>query len=351
VSETEPLETEPIELVETARDTGEHRGLVSLVRWESGLVIILFVCILCASLSFKYFFTPETIFFSGLDIGEIAMMALPMTFIIITGEIDLSVASILGLSASTLGYLFMHGWNIWPAMIVCLVVGAIAGAFNGMLVTRFGLPSIAVTIGTLSLYRGIASIILGTNTAVGFPSSTLRLSLPIGKSEIAYDFAIFIVLAIIFAVVLHLTSFGRSLYAIGLQKETAFFSGIRVNRIKFRLYVLSGLVCAFAGILYTYQEASANNSTGLGLELNVVAIALLGGVSIFGGRGTVFGVVIAACILAVLTTWLTDVDVSGEVQSIIVGGLLLLSVLVPNAKFAVERIRANAKRRKVGSSL
>jgi rhamnose transport system permease protein len=175
--------------------------------------------------------------------------------------------------------------------------------------------------------------------------------LPIGKSEIAYDFARFIVLAIAFGVVLHLTSFGRSLYAIGLQKETAYFSGIRVNQIKFRLYVLSGLVCAFAGILYTYQEASANNSTGLGLELNVVAVALLGGVSIFGGRGTIIGVVLAACIIAVLTTWLTDIDVSGEVQSIIVGGLLLLSVLIPNAKVGFERGRAAMKRRRVGASL
>ncbi len=344
-------DTETVLEKDAAIDLGGSRGLVSLVRWESGLVIVLIACIICGTLSFKYFFTPQTIFFSGLDIGEIAMMALPMTFIIITGEIDLSVASMLGLSASTLGYLFLHGWNIWPAMVVCMVVGAIAGAFNGILVTRFGLPSIAVTIGTLSLYRGLASIILGTNTAVGFPLSTLKLSLPIGKSEIAYDFAIFIVMAIIFGVVLHLTSFGRSLYAIGLQKETAFFSGIRVNQIKFRLYVLSGLVCAFAGILYTYQEASANNVTGLGLELNVVAIALLGGVSIFGGRGTIIGVVLAACIMAVLTTWLTDIDVSGEIQSIIIGGLLLLSVLVPNARDGFVRIRALFRRRRIGASL
>lgn len=338
------------EIGEPLFDLEPRGGLVKLVRWESGLVIVLIACIVCGTLTFKYFFTPETFFFSGLDIGEIAMMALPMTFIIITGEIDLSVASILGLSASTLGYLFLHGWNIWPAMIVCLLVGALAGAFNGFLITRLGLPSIAVTIGTLSLYRGIASIILGTNTAVGFPQWTLKLSLPIGRSEIAYDFAIFVVMSIVFAVVLHLTSFGRSLYAIGLQKETAFFSGIRVNRIKFRLYVLSGLVCAFAGILYTYQEASANNSTGLGLELNVVAIALLGGVSIFGGRGTIVGVVLAACILAVLTTWLTDIDVSGEVQNIIVGGLLLLSVLVPNARDGFGRIRAVVHRRASESS-
>ena len=338
-------DTNSIGMSEPLTDLEPRAGLVKLVRWESGLVIVLIACIICGALTFKYFFTPQTIFFSGLDIGEIAMMALPMTFIIITGEIDLSVAAMLGLSASTLGYLFLHGWNIWPAMIVCLIVGALAGAFNGMLVTRFGLPSIAVTIGTLSLYRGIASIILGTNTAVGFPLSTLKLSLPIGKSEIAYDFAIFIVMSIAFGVVLHLTSFGRSLYAIGLQKETAYFSGIQVNRIKFRLYVLSGVVCAFAGILYTYQEASANNSTGVGLELNVVAIALLGGVSIFGGRGTIIGVVLAACIMAVLTTWLTDIDVSGEVQSIIVGGLLLLSVLVPNAKDGFGRIRAVLRRR------
>ena len=253
----------------------------------------------------------------------------------------------LGLSASILGYLFMHGWNIWLAMAICLLVGIIGGALNGLLVTTLGLPSIAVTIGTLTLYRGIALIVLGSNTAVGFPASFTKISLPIGNTHVAYDFAIFVVLAVIFGVVLHMTPVGRSIYAIGLQGETAYFSGIRVKRIKFFLYVISGFLCAFAGLLYTFQQASSASDTGLGLELNVVAIALFGGVSIFGGRGTIIGVVLSVAIFASLQSSLTDVNVSAQVQSIVTGCLLLVSVLIPNAREGLGRLRAQLRRRNV----
>jgi len=312
--------------------------LRSGVRWESGLVILFLASLVYGWSVTSYFLNMETLFFAGLNFGEIAIMALPMTLIIITGEIDLSVASMLGLSASTLGYLFMHGWNIWAAMAICLMVGILGGALNGFLVTRLGLPSIAVTIGTLTLYRGIALIVLGSNTAVGFPAWTQNLSSPIGNTHIAYDFALFVVLALVFGVVLHMTALGRSIYAIGLQPETAFFSGIRVKRIKFSLYVVSGFLCAFAGILYTFQQASSASDTGVGLELNVVAIALFGGVSIFGGRGTIFGVVVSVAIFASLQSSLTAINISGQAQSIVTGCLLLLSVLVPNAIESMSRL-------------
>jgi len=324
--------------------------LRSAVRWESGLVVLFVVSLVYGSSVSSYFFNVQTFFFAGLNFGEIAIMALPMTLIIITGEIDLSVGSMLGLSASILGYLFMHGWNIWLAMAVCLLVGILGGALNGLLVTTLGLPSIAVTIGTLTLYRGIALIVLGSNTAVGFPASFTKISLPIGNTHIAYDFAIFVVLAIIFGVVLHMTPVGRSIYAIGLQGETAYFSGIRVKRIKFFLYVISGFLCAFAGLLYTFQQASSASDTGLGLELNVVAIALFGGVSIFGGRGTIFGVVLSVAIFASLQSSLTDVNVSAQVQSIVTGCLLLVSVLIPNAREGLGRLRAQLRRRNAEAS-
>jgi rhamnose transport system permease protein len=331
------------ELLEEPRTL--QSSLRSAVRWESGLVVLFFVSLLYGWWVSPYFLNMETFFFAGLNFGEIAIMALPMTLIIITGEIDLSVASMLGLSASTLGYLFMHGWNVWAAMGACLLVGILGGALNGVLVTRLGLPSIAVTIGTLTLYRGLALIVLGSNTAVGFPAWTNKLSLPMGNTHIAYDFAIFVVLAVIFGVVLHMTPLGRSIYAIGLQPETAYFSGIRVKRIKFALYVVSGLLCAFAGILYTFQQASSASDTGLGLELNVVAIALFGGVSIFGGRGTVIGVFLSVAIFASLQSSLTGINVSAQAQSIVTGCLLLLSVLIPNGIEMASRVRARFRRR------
>ena len=317
----------------------------SSVRWESALIVLFVISLIYGWWVSPYFLNTDTFFFAGLNFGEIAIMALPMTMIIITGEIDLSVASMLGLSASTLGYLFMHGWNIWLAMAICLIVGILGGALNGLLVTRLGLPSIAVTIGTLTLYRGIALIVLGSNTAVGFPAWTNKLSLPIGNTHIAYDFAIFVVLVLIFGVVLHMTPVGRSIYAIGLQPETAYFSGVRVKRIKFTLYVISGFLCAFAGILYTFQQSSTASDTGVGLELNVVAIALFGGVSIFGGRGTIFGVFVSVAIFGSLQASLTAINVSAQAQSIVTGCLLLVSVLIPTARDSVARIRAQFRRR------
>ncbi len=320
-----------------------------LVRWEFGLVLLLIATLIFGASESKYFFGWETFFFAGLNFGEIAIMALPMTLIIITGEIDLSVASMLGLSASLLGYLFIHGWNIWLAMGICLIVGILGGALNGALITILGLPSIAVTIGTLTLYRGIALIVLGSNTAQGFPASFTKLSLPIAHTHLAWDFAIFIVLAIIFGVVLHMTPLGRSIFAIGLQPETAFFSGIRVKRIKFGLYVLSGLICAFAGLLYTFQQSSSASDTGLGLELNVVAIALFGGISIFGGRGTIFGVVLAVCVFGSLQASLTAINVSAQAQNIVTGCLLLISVLLPNLTQGFSGTKKRFQRRKIAS--
>ena len=322
----------------------------SLLRWEFGLVLLLIATMVFGANESKYFFGWQTFFFAGLNFGEIAIMALPLTLIIITGEIDLSVASMLGLSASLLGYLFIHGWNIWGAMGVCLIVGALGGALNGALVTILGLPSIAVTIGTLTLYRGIALIVLGSNTAQGFPTSFTKLSLPIAHTHIAWDFAIFIIMAIVFGVVLHATALGRSIFAIGLQPETAFFSGIRVKRIKFGLYILSGLISAFAGLLYTFQQSSSASDTGTGLELNVVAIALFGGISIFGGRGTIIGVVLAVCVFGSLQASLTAINVSAQAQNIVTGCLLLVSVLLPNLTQSFSGTKRRIRRRKVATT-
>ncbi len=146
-------------------------------------------------------------------------------------------------------------------------------------------------------------------------------------------------MALIFGVVLHATPIGRSIFAIGLQQEAASFAGIRVDRIKFWLYVLSGVICAFAGILWTFRFATSRFDAGTGLELSVVAIVLLGGVSIFGGRGSILGVVLAAAVLACFRDALTLINVSAQVQNIVTGGLLLASVVVPNGAEALRRLR------------
>jgi rhamnose transport system permease protein len=305
-------------------------------RWEFGLVIVLIGALIFGSSESSTFDSQTTLFYGGINAGFISIMALPMMLIVVTAEIDLSVASSLGLAGALLGDLWHHGWGIWPAMIAALAVGVVGGALNGFLVSKVGLPSIAVTIGTLTLYRGIAEILLGSQTIPGagdrsFPTWLTKIGVvPVPGTHLSYTTVIFIILAIICGVVLHATPLGRSLYAIGLQPEAARFAGIRVARIKFWLFVVSGLVCAFAGILLTAQNSSVSYDAGYGLELNVVAIVLFGGVSIFGGKGTVPGVVLAAAIVATLQMAMTQINIDPNVQEIVIGALLLISVVVPS---------------------
>ena len=323
-----------------------------LARWETGLVVVLVAVIIFGAVESSDFLQTSTLFYLGINVGYIAIMALPMTFVVMTGEIDLSVASMLGLSGATVGLLWHHGWAIWPAFLVALLVGALGGALNGVLVAKVGLPSIAVTIGTLTLFRGLAEILLGSQTVPGlgdrpFPASLTKIGvLPVPGTQLSYSLVMFLVLAVVFGVVLHATPLGRSMIAIGLQPEAARFAGIGVNTIKLGLFVVSGVLSAFAGILLTLQNASVSYSAGIGLELNVVAIVLFGGVSIFGGRGTILGVVLSVAIVGSLQMALTQMQVQPEVQSIITGILLLISVVVPNSGEAVRRVRETLARRR-----
>jgi rhamnose transport system permease protein len=339
--------------VETAAPLGRESPLRALVRWETVLLALLGATILYGATVSSAFLESNSFFYIGLNVGEVAIMALPLTLIVITGEIDLSVASTLGLAGVVMAELFKHGWNVWPAMGAALVLGAVAGAFNGFLVTRLGLPSLAVTIGTLTLYRGIAQVILPTDTIGGFPTGLASIGVvPIPGTQVPYSIAFFAALAIVVGVVLHATPLGRAIFAIGAGREAAFFAGIRVKRIKFWLFVLSGVLSAFAGILWTLRFASARYDSGTGQELYVVTIVLLGGVSIFGGRGTIIGVMLAVGVLGCLQTALTLALVSAQDQQIVVGGLLIASVIVPSARDlyrrARVRLRSAAARRHIG---
>jgi rhamnose transport system permease protein len=312
----------------------------SVLRWESALVVLFVIVLIIGALHASTFLDGSNFFFIGVNEGEVAIMALPLLLIVMTGEIDLSVASMLGLSGTVMGDLFQHGWSIWPAMVIALLVGAVGGALNGVLIAGFGLPSIAVTIGTLTLFRGIAEIVLAPKVVTGFPVSLTDVGvIPIPGTELSYSVGIFLVMAIGCGIVLHATPLGRSIVAIGLQPEAAQFAGIRVNRIKFSLYVFSGIVCALAGILFALKNSSVSYDAGTGLELDVVAVVLFGGVSIFGGRGTVIGVVLSALTFGTLLQALTQIGVQAEVQKIITGLLLLLSLVVPRLGTVVSRLR------------
>jgi rhamnose transport system permease protein len=328
-----------------AADSRGRAAMRGLLRWETALAGVLIATLIFGSSGPSNFLNPTNFFYIGLNMGEIAIMALPLMLIIMTGEIDLSVASMLGLSGTVMGDLFSKGWPIWLAMAAALLVGVLGGMLNGVLVAKLGLPSIAVTIGTLTLFRGIAEILLAPRIITGFPSYLTNIGVvPIPGTQLAYSAAIFLVLAVVAGVILHATPLGRGIVAIGLQREAARFAGIRVDRIKFWLFVLSGVMCAFAGILFALKNASVSYDAGTGLELNVVAIVLFGGVSIFGGRGTVIGVVLSVAIVGCLLQALTQRNVQPEVQNIIIGILLLISVIIPNGGEAIRRIRERARR-------
>ena len=318
-----------------------------LVSWEGGLVVAALVVLVLGRSISSAFLSNGNLFYLCVSIGEVAIMTLPLTLIVITGEIDLSVASILGLSSALVGYLWSHGWPMGAIIPTVLAVGVVAGAFNGILVTKVGLPSLAVTIGTLTLYRGLANVVLGPTTVSNFPTpwSNLGVTGFLGIPWLSWSVAIFIGLAVMFGVLLRMTPLGRSLYAIGFNQEAAFHAGIRVKRIKAGLFVLSGVVCAAVGMLYAFELSSAGENIGIGFELQVITIVLLGGVSIFGGKGTILGVALAAFVYAGLRSALLLTSSFNENDfQVVSGGLLILSVLIPNVPLFAQRLRAFIRR-------
>jgi rhamnose transport system permease protein len=315
-----------------------------LARWETVLVIALIGLIVLGNALSPFFLTPGN--FSNLitALMEVAIMALPMTLIIVAGEIDLSVESMAGLASAILGFLWAAGVPLWIGIPAVLVVGVLGGLLNGLLVARGGLPSLVVTLGTLALFRGLALIVLGPQGVSDFPPAFTQLGFGhVPGTLIPWPLVIFSALAILLGIVLHRTWVGRQVYAVGKNSGAARFSGVRVSRVRVGLFVLSGLIAALAGVILTSRLSTARADAGQGMTLTVVTVVLLGGVNIFGGSGTIPGVVLAVLVVAVMQNALRLASVTVEVQSIALGLLLILSVVIPTfahqAKSAIDRVR------------
>jgi rhamnose transport system permease protein len=297
-----------------------------LKSWEALLFSVAVAVFIANSFASPYFLDPWNLSDATFNFTEKAMIGFAMALLIISGEIDLSVASIIALASTAMGYAVQFGAGTAEIVAIGIFVGLLCGAFNGLLVTGLGLPSIVVTIGTMSLFRGISYIILGDQAFTGYPSDFAFFGQGYVWWVFSFELVLFAILAIIYGVILHGTSFGRTVYAIGNNPLAAQFSGIRVARVKFILFLLTGVMAGIAAVCLTSRLGSTRPSIAFGWELEIVTMVVLGGVNILGGSGTIVGVVIAAFVMGMVTFGFGLLNVPGIVMSIFIG-LLLISVI------------------------
>ncbi|TYC49301.1 ABC transporter permease [Rhodobacterales bacterium] len=297
--------------------------------WELLLLVVAVAVFTINSFASPYFLDPWNLSDATFNFTEKAMIAFAMALLIISGEIDLSVASIIAIASTAMGFAVQMGADTPVLVLIGLGVGLACGAFNGVLVTRLGLPSIVVTIGTMSLFRGLSYIVLGDKAYTGYPPGFAFFGQGYVWWVISFEFVLFAFLAIVFAVLLHRTTFGRAVYSIGNNPVGALFSGIRVPRVKFALFLLTGLMSGVAAICLTSRLGATRPSIAFGWELEVVTMVVLGGVSILGGAGSIPGVVIAAFIMGMVTFGFGLLNVPGIVMSIFIGLLLIAVIALP----------------------
>lgn len=297
--------------------------------WPSLLLVVAIVIFVANSLASPYFLSPWSLSDATFNFTEKALIALAMALLIIAGEIDLSVAAIIALASTAMGFALQYGADTPVLVAIGIGTGLLAGAFNGFLVTRLGLPSIVVTIGTMSLFRGISYIVLGDQAFKGYPPSFAFFGQGYVWWVVSFEFVLFLLMAVVYYVLLHRTSFGRRIFTIGNNPTAAQFSGVRVERIKFMLFCLTGLMSGIAAVLLTSRLGSTRPSIAQGWELEVITMVVLGGVSILGGAGSIVGVVIAAFIMGLVTFGMGLLNVPGIVQSIFIGLLLITVIALP----------------------
>ncbi|MFD8717423.1 ABC transporter permease [Streptomyces sp. NPDC059629] len=318
-------------------------SLTRAVRWDTVVGTLLILLLLFSFGFVDGFGNSLNLSFLIGNTLPIALVALPMTLLVVAGEIDLSVASTAGLSGAVMGRLWNEGMAIETIIPLCLLLGVVCGLVNGLLVTRLGLPSLAVTIGTLAAYRGIAQIVLGSDAVTDFPTQYLDFAAGrLGDTFLPRAFLPFLMLLVIAVVVLHATPFGRSLFAVGASEEAARFAGIRVKRNKLILFVATGFMASLTGIFWALHYASARYDNATGLELSVIAAVLLGGIDFDGGKGTLGGAIAGVFLLGALQNVMSLVNVSAQSQIVVTGVLLVVSVLGPRVARQVSSARQRA---------
>lgn len=298
-------------------------------RWEVLLFGVAILIFIANSLASPYFLNIWNLSDATFNFTEKAMIAFAMALLVIAGEIDLSVAAIIALASTAMGAAAQIGVGTPGLVAIGIGVGLACGVFNGALVAGLKLPSIVVTIGTMSLFRGISYLVLGDKAYGNYPESFAYFGQGYVFGPLSFELVLFFVLASAFAILLHATNFGRQVFVIGNNPLAARFSGIPVERVKFILFVLTGLMSGIAAVCLTSRLGSTRPSIAQGWELEAVTMVVLGGVSILGGAGTIGGVVIAAFVMGLVTFGLGLLNVPGIVMSIFIGLLLIITIALP----------------------
>lgn len=301
-----------------------------LFRHETILGLLLVLALIMLAFQSDRFFTTENLLNQGRLMAEVGLVALAMTFVIVTGGIDLSVGSILGLVAILLGVFWQNiGLPLPLAMVLGVVAGGVAGLVNGLIITRFGVPPLIATLATLALYRGLAEGISQARSVRGYPEWFFTL----GQGEflgVPVQLWIFGASALIAAVILGLSTFGRETYAIGSNAVASRFSGLKVDRALLLIYTASGLIAGLAAVIFVSRVSTTRSDMGTGLELDVITAVVLGGTSIFGGRGTIIGTLLGLMLMQALKNGLALAGVKGDGTIVVIGAVLILTILISN---------------------
>ena len=300
-----------------------------LKRWETVLALVLVLeFVLFASVS-PYFLSVDTLSDATFNFTERALVALPLALLIIAGEIDISVAAIIALASVAMGLAAGQGIGTAGIAAIGLGTGLLAGTVNGALVTLARVPSIVATIGTMTLFRGIAYAVLGDRVLKNYPGSFASFGQGYAFGPVSIELVLFAVLAVLFGLLLHRTRWGRAIYAIGANPVASEFARIRVKRYRFVLFALTGAASGLAAVLLTSRLGSTRPSIAQGWELEIISMVILGGVSVRGGKGSILGVVLAALVFGLVTFGLGLMNIPGIVMSIFTGALLIIVVALP----------------------
>ena len=305
-------------------------SLRRLLRHESILASLVVVALVVLAAQSDRFFTPDNLLNQGRLMAEVGLVALAMTFVIVTGGIDLSVGSMLGLSAILVGVFWKNvGLALPVAMFLAVAAGGLAGLVNGVIITRFKVPPLIATLATLALYRGLAEGISQSRSVRGYPEWFYAL----GQGDAAgvpVQVWIMLVAVAASAAILGLTTFGRATYAVGANETAARFSGVAVDRTRLLVYTASGLMSGLAAVIFVSRVSTTRSDMGTGLELDVITAVVLGGTSIFGGKGTIMGTVLGLALIQALRSGLSLAGVKGDGTIVVIGLVLIGAILVSN---------------------